>query len=156
MYSVDSTVTPISPSEWQHSKESMCCLKNIAMCDYKESVTTGQTHTDRRMLDKVIPMCHYTSQATQKKKTRSKWWYMWCHIQVFCFTLSSVTSSHEIWCKRKYKFFLYNQICVLDLIGCSYQKNFLNPWKFVKIKIYVNLSDSHLFLHIVASNQFSN
>ena len=50
----------------------MCCLRNIAMCDYQESVTTGQTHrqtdgqTDRQTLDKVIPMCRYASQATQK------------------------------------------------------------------------------------------
>ena len=35
---------------WQHSKESMCRLQNIAMRDYQESVTTGQTDggTDRR------------------------------------------------------------------------------------------------------------
>ena len=38
----------------------MCSLQNIAVCDYPESVTTGQT------LDKVIPMCRYASQATQK------------------------------------------------------------------------------------------
>ena len=36
----------------------MCRLRNIAMCDYQESVT-GQT------LDKVIPICRYASQATQ-------------------------------------------------------------------------------------------
>ena len=46
----------------------MCRLRNIAMCDYKESVTTGQTdtRTDRQTPDKVIPMCHFASQATQK------------------------------------------------------------------------------------------
>ena len=46
----------------------MCFLQNIAMCDYQESVTTGQMdgRMDRQMLDKVIPMCHYASQATQK------------------------------------------------------------------------------------------
>ena len=38
-------------------------LRNIAMRDYKESVTTGQT--DRQTPDKVIPMCRYASQATQ-------------------------------------------------------------------------------------------
>ena len=45
----------------------MCCLRNIAMCDYQESVTTGQTdtQTDRQTPDKVIPMCRYGSQATQ-------------------------------------------------------------------------------------------
>ena len=32
---------------WQHSKECMCRLQNIAMHDYQESVTTGQI--DRRM-----------------------------------------------------------------------------------------------------------
>ena len=42
----------------------MCCLGNIAMREYQESVTTGQTH--RQMLDKVIPMCRYALQATQK------------------------------------------------------------------------------------------
>ena len=50
----------------------MCCLRNIAMHDYQESVTTRQTHgqidrrKDRQMLDKVIPMCRYAKQATQK------------------------------------------------------------------------------------------
>ena len=36
--------------------------------DYKESVTTGQTHgqTNRQTPDKVIPMCRYASQATQE------------------------------------------------------------------------------------------
>ena len=42
----------------------MCRLQNIAMRDYQENVTTGQT--DRQTPDKVIPMCHYSSQATQK------------------------------------------------------------------------------------------
>ena len=43
-------------------------LRNIAKCDYQESVTTGLTHgqTDRQTPDKVIPMCCYASQATQK------------------------------------------------------------------------------------------
>ena len=47
----------------------MCRLRNIAMCDYQESVTTGQTdgRTDRQTPDKVIPMCHYALQATQKE-----------------------------------------------------------------------------------------
>ena len=46
----------------------MCRLRNIAMRDYQESVTTVQTHTrtDRQTPDKVIPMCRYASQATQK------------------------------------------------------------------------------------------
>ena len=46
----------------------MCCLQNITMRDYQESVTTGRTdrQTDRQMPDKVIPMCGYTLQATQK------------------------------------------------------------------------------------------
>ena len=46
----------------------MCRLRNIAMRDYQKSVTTGQTdgQTDRQTPDKVIPMCRYASQATQK------------------------------------------------------------------------------------------
>ena len=45
----------------------MCRLRNIAMRDYQESVTTGQTHTraERQTPDKAIPMCRYASQATQ-------------------------------------------------------------------------------------------
>ena len=42
----------------------MCRLGNKAMRDNQESVTTGQT--DRQTPDKVIPMCCYASQATQK------------------------------------------------------------------------------------------
>ena len=34
-------------------------------CDYQENVTTGQT--DGQTPDKVIPMCRYASQATQKE-----------------------------------------------------------------------------------------
>ena len=41
-----------------------CRLRNIAMRDYQESVTTGQTH--RQTADKVIPMCRYASQAIQQ------------------------------------------------------------------------------------------
>ena len=42
----------------------MCRLRNIAL----ESVTDRQTdrQTDGRTTDKVIPMCRYASQATQK------------------------------------------------------------------------------------------
>ena len=46
----------------------MCRLRNIAL----ESVTDGQTdgltdrQTDGQTTDKVIPMCRYASQATQK------------------------------------------------------------------------------------------
>ena len=43
-------------------------LRNIAMRDYQESVTSGQTniYTHRQKTDKVIPMCRYALQATQK------------------------------------------------------------------------------------------
>ena len=55
-------------TKWQHSQECICRLQNIAMHDYQESVTTRQTdgQTDRQRPDKVIPMCSYASQATQK------------------------------------------------------------------------------------------
>ena len=39
-------------------------MGNIAMCDYQESVTTGQT--DTQTPDKVIPMCRYALKVTQK------------------------------------------------------------------------------------------
>ena len=48
----------------------MCRLRNITIRDYQESVTTRQTdrhtHTDRQTPNRVIPMCRYASQATQK------------------------------------------------------------------------------------------
>ena len=46
----------------------MCRLRNIALRDYQESVTIGQTdtRTHRQTPDKVIPMCRYASQATQR------------------------------------------------------------------------------------------
>ena len=48
--------------------QTACRLRNIAMRDYQESVTTIQTQrrTDRQTPDKVIPMFRYASQATQK------------------------------------------------------------------------------------------
>ena len=50
----------------------MCRLRNVAMRDYQESVTPRQTHgwTDRQTHgqtpEKVIPMCRYALQTTQK------------------------------------------------------------------------------------------
>ena len=35
------------------------------MCDYQENVTTG--HTNTQTPDKVIRMCRYASQTTQKQ-----------------------------------------------------------------------------------------
>ena len=37
----------------------MCCLRNIAMRDYQESVTTGQMdgQTDARQSDPYVPLC---------------------------------------------------------------------------------------------------
>ena len=58
-YMYDLTIS--QEPERQHSKNGMCCLRNIAKCDYQESVTTGQTdrqtgrHTEGQTLDKVIP-----------------------------------------------------------------------------------------------------
>ena len=39
-------------------------VHSYGMCDYQESLTTRQT--DGQTPDKVIPMCHYALQATQK------------------------------------------------------------------------------------------
>ena len=51
--------------KWQYSEECMCRLQNIAMRDYRTDKQTDR-HMDRKTPDKVIPMCHYASQATQK------------------------------------------------------------------------------------------
>ena len=43
----------------QSKRADLLFLASLAMRDYQESVTTGQTP------DKVIPMCRYASQVTQ-------------------------------------------------------------------------------------------
>ena len=43
----------------------MCRLQNIAMRDYQTDTWTDR-RMDRQMPDKVIPMCRYALQATQK------------------------------------------------------------------------------------------
>ena len=53
----------VNIKKWQHSEECMCRLRNIAMRDYQESVTTGETG---RRTDKGIPMCRYASQKHNK------------------------------------------------------------------------------------------
>ena len=47
-------------------------LYGVHKRDYQESVTTGQTdaRTHRQTPDKVIPMCRYASQATQRDNTK--------------------------------------------------------------------------------------
>ena len=64
----------------------MCPLGNIAMRDYQESMTTGQTYTDtdgQTDAGQIIPMCRYALQATQKGQTSrsrslcKKFWYPW-------------------------------------------------------------------------------
>ena len=50
----------------------MCRLRNIAMRDYQESVTDRRTN--RQTPDKVIPMCRYALQATQKGWPRVGAW----------------------------------------------------------------------------------
>ena len=49
-----------------------------ALRDYQENVTNGQTHgqTDGQTPDKVIPMCRYASQATQKPQHLKKKWLL--------------------------------------------------------------------------------
>ena len=60
---VDNLICQIK-QEWQHFKESICHLQNIAICDqekhdHQESVTTGQTHrqTDTRQSDSFALLC---------------------------------------------------------------------------------------------------
>ena len=53
----------------------MCRLRNIAIRDYHEIMTTGQKDgrtDDRQTPDKVILMCRYASQATQKVANRNE------------------------------------------------------------------------------------
>ena len=57
----------------QHSEECMCRLRNIAMRDYQESVTTGQTHTrthaqtDAGQSDPYVPLCFAGDTKTPNK-----------------------------------------------------------------------------------------
>ena len=60
-------------------------LYGVHKRDYQESVTTGQTDalTHRQTPDKVIPMCRYASQATQKLEHESH------QISTLIFSISS-------------------------------------------------------------------
>ena len=62
------SVTSGQTDRWKDARQSdpYVPLCFATMRDYQESVTTRQTETDREMPDKVIPMCRYASQATQK------------------------------------------------------------------------------------------
>ena len=46
-------------TQWQNSEKCMCRLRNMAMSDYQESVTTCQTdgQTDTRQSDLYVPLC---------------------------------------------------------------------------------------------------
>ena len=59
--SMDRDLTKIFEPEWQHSKECIYVLRNIAMHENQESLTTGQKDggMDRQMPNKVIPMFRY-------------------------------------------------------------------------------------------------
>ena len=59
MYAHDSNEMYIRETLWQHSEECMCRLRNIAMHDNQESVTTGQTdgQTDAGQSDPYLPLC---------------------------------------------------------------------------------------------------
>ena len=69
-----------------YNEKCMCSLRNIAL----ESVTEK---CDRRTTDKVIPMCHYALQATQKVELLSCYYnhdtvtYLW---KVSCSELRSI------------------------------------------------------------------
>ena len=45
----------------------MCRLRNIAMCDHQESVTTGQTdgQTDAGQSDPYVPLCFASDTIKQ-------------------------------------------------------------------------------------------
>ena len=46
----------------------MCRLGNIALREYQDSVYRTDRLRDRQTPDKVIPMCRYALQATQKSE----------------------------------------------------------------------------------------
>ena len=86
--------------EWQHSKECMCHLQNIAMCDYQESVTTGQTHkqtdahTDAGQSDPYVPLC-FTGDTTRKVITIQLFkchWYQ--HLNILCWNKEIKFKAH--------------------------------------------------------------
>ena len=57
--------------EWQHSEECMCRLRNIAMRDYPESVTTGQTdgQTDTGKSYPYVPLCFAGDKQEAQRAT---------------------------------------------------------------------------------------
>ena len=63
----------------------MCRPRNIAMHDYHESVTTKKVRLpDRQTPDKMIPMCRYAWQATQKSWISQLIWHISTATQLAC------------------------------------------------------------------------
>ena len=73
------------------------------MRDYQEIVTTGQTHRrmDRQTHDKVIPMCRYGSQVTQKcchtKVSKIKDGYQYMYLEQSCHISESPIQVTTVW-----------------------------------------------------------
>ena len=85
----------------------MCRLRNIAMRDYQESVTTGQTdgRTDRQTPDKVIPMCRYASQAAQIQHCTCIYMMYSCMCNVETSINETVLKGTNTPCGNKFKLF---------------------------------------------------
>ena len=61
-----------NPQKWQHSEECTCRLRNIAMLDYQESVTSGQTdrsQADAGQSDPYVPLCFAGDTMTIKRQS---------------------------------------------------------------------------------------
>ena len=137
----------------------MCRLPNIAMCDYKESVTTGQTN--RQTPDKVIPISSYASQATQKLKIMivlELTNYNSNHVR-FSSVSPSVSSIFSICSLRVwiFSFFFFN----LSLSSCiSYRILFLAAMIFSKVLTFLSSTEimkiqiyfSHVVIVILSSS----
>ena len=67
---------------WQHSEECMYRLGSIAMRDYQENVTTGQTdrHTDRRR--KKLSLRVAILRRRHKKLKHTLLVFITCHVKL--------------------------------------------------------------------------
>ena len=91
--------------EVQHSKECVFCLQNIAICDYRKSVTTGQT-ADRQ------------TDAGQSIILPPK---TWLYFHKFLFKFTSLSQTTPLWTKWKCRTYS-------DVIASTITRHCDLPW----------------------------
>ena len=114
----------------------MWYMRNIAMRDYRENMTTEQTHGQTgggiNMLDKVIPVCRYASKVTQNRRS------------IFSLFPSSNRANIQRWSVLS-DFFMLRRVNLVD-IGNPYQPIFMPPDRMIGGILFLSCLSVCLFV----------